>query len=204
MYRIGIMGGTFDPIHYGHLLAAEMARTEFALAKVLFIPAGKPPHKDILKVTPAVIRYEMVQKAIADNNYFAVSDMELERQGPSYTIDTLRFLHMTRESEDLFFIAGTDSLKEVFSWRYAKELFTLTQFIGVVRPGVDTKNFVEMSLQEFPEIEGRIHLLEVPALAISSTAIRQRVAQGKSIRYLLPEAVRMFIQENNLYIDPVN
>jgi nicotinate-nucleotide adenylyltransferase len=201
LHRIGIIGGTFDPIHYGHLIAAEMARSEFALSKVLFIPAGNPPHKDIRKVTPAVLRYEMVRLAIAGNDAFTLSDLELERQGPSYTIDTLRFLRKTLTCEDLFFISGTDALREVFSWRYAKELFTLTQFIGVVRPGFDANAFVAMSLQDHPEIAGRIHLLEVPALAISSTVIRQRVAGKKSIRYLLPEAVRLFIQQNNLYQD---
>jgi nicotinate-nucleotide adenylyltransferase len=195
------MGGTFDPIHFGHLVAAEMARTEFNLAKVLFIPSGNPPHKDLSKVSPAVLRYEMVRLSIADNNYFAVSDLELERHGPSYTVDTLRYLHKTLTCDDLFFITGTDALQEVFNWHYPKELFKLTQFIGVIRPGFDAKSFIEMSLLDHPEIEGRIHLLEVPALGISSTDIRLRVAKGKSIRYLLPESARLFIVKNNLYKD---
>jgi nicotinate-nucleotide adenylyltransferase len=195
------MGGTFDPIHFGHLVAAEMARTEFDLAKVLFIPSGNPPHKDLSKVSPAALRYEMVKRSIADNDCFLISDLELERHGPSYTVDTLRFLHKTMACDDLFFITGTDALREVFNWHYPKELFKLTQFIGVIRPGFDAKSFIEMSLGNHPEIEGRIHLLEVPALGISSTDIRQRVAAGKSIRYLLPECVRLFIIDNNLYKD---
>jgi nicotinate-nucleotide adenylyltransferase (EC 2.7.7.18) len=195
------MGGTFDPIHFGHLVAAEMARTEFDLAKVLFIPSGNPPHKDLSKISPAALRYEMVKCSIADNEYFAVSDIELERQGPSYTVDTLRFLHKTLVCYNLFFITGTDALKEVFNWHYPKELFKLTQFIGVIRPGFDAKSFIKRSLPDHPEIEGRIHLLEVPALGISSTDIRLRVTKGKSIRYLLPECARLFIKENNLYKD---
>lgn len=197
--RLGIMGGTFDPIHYGHLVAAEMARTEFALSKVLFIPSGNPPHKDLNKVSSAALRYEMVSRSIADNNFFAVSNLEMERQGPSYTIDTLRFLRETLADYELFFITGTDALKEVFNWRQAGEIFSLTQLIGATRPGFDAKGFLETALQEHPDIQGRIHLLEVPALAISSTDIRQRVSIGKSIRYLLPESVRLFIQESNLY-----
>lgn len=199
--RLGIMGGTFDPIHFGHLIAAEMARTEFGLEKVLFIPTGNPPHKDLNRVSSAFLRYEMVSSAIADNEYFAVSDLELEREGPSYTVDTLRFLHETLVIDELFFITGTDALREVFNWHYPKELFKLTQFIGVIRPGFDAKGFVDISLQEHPEIKGRIHLLKVPALGISSTDIRRRVAEGKSIRYLLPECVRLFINENYLYKD---
>ena len=199
MNRLGIMGGTFDPIHYGHLVAAEMARTEFALSKVLFIPSGTPPHKDFERVGPASLRYEMVNRSIADNPSFSVSKIEIERHGPSYTIDTLRSLLENWEGSEFFFITGTDALREVFSWHQAEEIFTLTQFIGANRPGFDAKGFLETALRDHPEIKGRIHLLEVPALAISSTDIRQRVATGKSIRYLLPESVRLFIQETNLY-----
>ncbi|MFZ3101994.1 MAG: nicotinate-nucleotide adenylyltransferase [Desulfitobacteriaceae bacterium] len=199
MDRLGIMGGTFDPIHYGHLVAAEMARSEFALSKVLFIPSGSPPHKELAKVSSASLRHEMVSRAIADNNFFEVSKIELERQGPSYTIDTLRSLRETLAGYELFFITGADALREVFNWRQAGEIFTLTQLIGATRPGFDVKGFLETALLEYSEIQGRIHLLEVPALAISSTDIRQRVAGGRSIRYLLPEPVRLFIQETNLY-----
>lgn len=201
MKRLGIIGGTFDPIHFGHLLAAEMARTEFDLEKVLFIPTGNPPHKDLNRVSSALLRSEMVRRAIVDNEYFAVSDLELEREGPSYTVDTLRFIHKTLVIDQLFFITGTDALSEVFNWHYPDELFKLTQFIGVFRPGFDAQSFVDISLQEHPEIEGKIHLLKVPALGISATDIRRRVAEGKSIRYLLPECVRLFIMENHLYKD---
>ena len=199
MDRLGIMGGTFDPIHYGHLVAAEMARTEFALSKVLFIPSGSPPHKELDKVSSASLRYEMVSRATSDNDFFAVSTMELDRQGPSYTVETLRSLRETLAGYEFFFITGTDALREVFNWHQAEEIFTLTQFIGANRPGFGAKDFLETALRDHSEINGRIHLLEVPALAISSTDIRERVASGKSIRYLLPESVRLFIQETNLY-----
>lgn len=201
MDRLGIMGGTFDPVHFGHLVAAETARTEFNLAKVLFVPSGNPPHKDLSKVSPAARRYEMVRRSIADNDYFAISDLELERPGPSYTVDTLRFLHKTLACDDFFFITGTDALREIFNWRYPEELFKLTQFIGVIRPGFDAKGFLKMSVRDHPESAGRIHLLKVPALGISSTDIRRRVRQGQSIRYLLPEPARLFILDNNLYKD---
>lgn len=199
MERIGIMGGTFDPIHYGHLVAAEMARSEFNLSKVLFIPTGIPPHKDRLDISEGRSRLEMVERAIKDNPAFECSAMEIERQGPSYTVETLRLLSKIWPEHELYFITGTDALREIFSWREAEEILTMIQFIGAARPGFDAKDFLQSVRQDHPEIVDKIHYLEVPALAISSTDIRMRVKQQKPIRYLLPEAVRLFIEQKNLY-----
>jgi len=199
--RLGIMGGTFDPIHYGHLVAAEMARGEFNLSKVLFIPSGTPPHKIRRDVSAANLRYEMVELAIKDNSEFDLSALEMERKGPSYTVETLRILRRAWPEHELYFITGTDALLEIFSWREAEEILTMIQFIGAARPGFDARDFLLKVQQEHPETQGRIHYLEVPALAISSTDIRARVRHGQPIRYLLPEPVRLFLQKHGLYSD---
>ena len=198
--RLGIMGGTFDPVHYGHLVAAEMARSEFDLGKVLFIPSGIPPHKMRRDISAAKLRYEMVEMAIRDNPEFDLSAVEIERKGPSYTVETLRLIHRSWPEHELYFITGTDALLEIFSWREAEEILTMIQFIGAARPGFDASDFLLKVQQEHPETQGRIHYLEVPALAISSTDIRARVSQGQPIRYLLPESVRLFIQQHGLYV----
>ena len=197
--RLGIMGGTFDPIHYGHLVAAEMARSKFKLSKVLFIPSGTPPHKDRNDISAAGLRFEMIELAIQDNPAFDISDLELERKGPSYTVDTLRVLRRTWPDHELYFITGSDVLREIFSWREAEEILKMTEFIGAARPGFDASDFLLQVQQEHPENIARIHYLEVPALAISSTDIRARVRRDQPIRYLLPEAVRHFILQHGLY-----
>ena len=199
MNRLGIMGGTFDPIHYGHLVAAEMARSKFNLSKVLFIPSGTPPHKDRSDISAAELRFEMIERAIQDNPAFDISALELERKGPSYTVDTLRVLRRTWPEHELYFITGTDALREIFSWREAEEILMMTEFIGAARPGFDASDFLLQVQKEHPEIQARIHHLEVPALAISSTDIRARVKRGYPIRYLLPESVRHFILQQGLY-----
>jgi nicotinate-nucleotide adenylyltransferase len=194
------MGGTFDPIHYGHLVAAEMARSKFNLSKVLFIPSGTPPHKGRNDISDAGLRFEMIERAIQDNPAFDISALELERKGPSYTVDTLRVLRRTWSEHELYFITGTDALREIFSWREVEEILRMTEFIGAARPGFDASDFLLKVLQEHPETQGKIHYLEVPALAISSTDIRARVKDGQPIRYLLPEPVRLFIQQHGLYL----
>ncbi|MGI6119816.1 MAG: nicotinate-nucleotide adenylyltransferase [Desulfosporosinus sp.] len=199
MDNLGIMGGTFDPIHYGHLVAAEMARVKFNLSKVLFIPSGRPPHKNRSDISAAKLRFEMVKHAINDNPAFEISALELERKGPSYTVDTLRVLRHTYPEHKLYFITGTDALREIFSWREPEEILKMTELIGVARPGFAAGDFLLQVQQEHPEIQGRIHYLEVPALAISSTDIRARVKQGQPVRYLLPEPVRLFMQQHGLY-----
>lgn len=199
MDRLGIMGGTFDPIHYGHLVAAEMACSKFKLSKVLFIPSGTPPHKDRGDISAAKLRFEMIERAIQDNPAFDISALELERKGSSFTVDTLRALRGIWPGHKLYFITGSDVLREIFSWREAEEILMMTEFIGAARPGFDARDFLLQVQQEHPETQGRIHYLEVPALAISSTDIRARVKRGEPIRYLLPEPVRQFIQQHGLY-----
>jgi nicotinate (nicotinamide) nucleotide adenylyltransferase len=197
--RLGIMGGTFDPIHYGHLVAAEMARAEFSLNKVLFIPSGTPPHKERSDITAAELRFEMVERAIQDNPAFEISALELRRIGPSYTVDTLRVLRRTWPEHELYFITGSDALRQIFSWREVEEILMMTKFIGAARPGFDARDFLLQVQKERPETQERIHYIEVPALAISSTDIRARVKRGQPIRYLLPEPVRLYIQQHGLY-----
>lgn len=197
--KLGIMGGTFDPIHYGHLVAAEMARAKFNLNKVLFIPTGKPPHKQRRDISEGSLRYEMVKRAIADNEFFEISALEIEREGPSYTVDTLRILRRTYPEHELYFITGSDALLEIFSWKEAEEIFRLIQFIGAARPGFEAREFFLKVEQENPALREKIHYLEVPALAISSTDIRSRVGRGEPIRYLLPESVRLYLEEMKLY-----
>ena len=196
---IGIMGGTFDPVHYGHLVAAEMARYEFKLEKVVFIPTGRPPHKVGREITSPESRFQMVRLATEDNAFFEVSRIEIERVGHSYTVDTLRNLKKCYPESELYFITGSDAFREIFTWKDAEEILKLSHFIGASRPGFDPTDFLQDIQSQYPEFYERMHLLEVPALAISSTDIRSRIRTGQSIRYLLPEPVRLFIEEEGLY-----
>lgn len=200
MSRLGIMGGTFDPLHYGHLVAAEMARTEFKLEKVIFIPTGSPPHKMGRPITSPEARFEMVKLATQDNSSFEVSRLEIDRVGYSYTVDTLCDLHSLYPESEIYFITGSDAFREIFTWKDAESILELSHFIGASRPGFDTAEFLQELRDEHPEFYERMHLLEVPALAISSTDIRSRVRKGQSIRYLLPEPVRLYIEKERLYI----
>jgi len=199
--RIGIMGGTFDPLHYGHLVAAEMARYEFGLAKVVFVPSGSPPHKVGRKITPAEDRLEMVRLAVKDNPFFEVSTVEIQRKGYSYTVDTLRYMHELYPDHELFFITGTDAFREIFTWKDVESLLSLSHFIGASRPGFNPQEFLEQLNEKYPEFLSHMHLFDVPALAISSTDIRLRVKEGKPIRYLLPEPVRLYIEKKGLYLN---
>lgn len=197
--RIGIMGGTFDPLHYGHLVAAEMARHEFALEKVIFIPTGNPPHKVGRRITSPKDRHEMVKRAVRDNRFFDVSDLEIQREGYSYTVDTLKDMHEIYPQHELYFITGADAFREIFTWREVQSVLSLSHFIGASRPGFDPHEFLEELKRDYPEFLPHMHLFDVPALAISSTDIRSRVKEGKPIRYLLPESVRLYIEEADLY-----
>ena len=197
--RLGIMGGTFDPLHYGHLVAAEMARNEYKLDKVIFIPTGSPPHKVGRTITDPELRFQMVELATEDNSFFEVSRMEIGRTGHSYTVDTLRDLQVLYPGDELYFITGSDAFREIFTWKDAAHILELCHFIGASRPGFDAEDFLLELEVAHPEFFKRMHLLEVPALAISSTDIRLRVKKGQSIRYLLPESVRLYIEAQRLY-----
>ncbi|CCO07907.1 nicotinate-nucleotide adenylyltransferase [Desulforamulus hydrothermalis] len=199
MQKICLMGGTFDPIHYGHLVVAEEVRQKFNLPKVLFIPAARPPHKTDQDITDATHRVNMVRLAVASNPYFAVSTLEVARQGLSYTIDTVRQIKQLYQTEKIYFITGADAVLQIINWKEAAQLLSMCTFIAATRPGYNLNN-LQSSLASLPQdIIERILPLEVPALSISSSDIRQRVREGRSIKYLLPEAVEAYIFKNRLY-----
>ncbi len=191
------MGGTFDPIHHGHLFAAEEVASLYELPLVLFVPCRQPPHKDPGAVTPAEHRLAMTQLAIASNRRFAVSRLELERPGPSYTIDTLRQLRQQMGPEaEIFFITGADAVLEILSWREPEAILAEYTIIAVHRPGYDLHKIEEVL---GPQRAARIRPLAIKTLDISSTELRERVAQGRSIRYLTPDAVVDYIYAHQLY-----
>ena len=197
--RIGIMGGTFDPIDVGHLMTAEAVRDEFGLDKVLFIPAAVPPHKLDQQVTDARHRYLMTVLATTSNPHFDVSSIEMDRPGPSYTIDTIYELRRQYgENTDLFFITGADAIAEIPTWDRIEELLGLCQFIAATRPGFLPN--VDNIKEYFGELgSARIHRLETPELEISSTNIRDRLKRGFSIKYIVPPAVEDYIYKEGLY-----
>jgi nicotinate-nucleotide adenylyltransferase len=193
--RIGIMGGTFDPIHHGHLVAAEEARWQFRLDQVLFIPTGRPWQKPV-GVSPAEDRYLMTVIATASNPAFAVSRLEVDTPGPSYTVDTLRRLRAELpEGTRLLFIGGTDLLQQLLTWKEPEQVLELAELIAATRPDFDVDDVV----QKVPGAAGRVHRMEIPALAISSSDIRARVARGAPIEYLVPEGVARYIEKRALY-----
>ncbi|MBA7491535.1 putative nicotinate-nucleotide adenylyltransferase [subsurface metagenome] len=191
--RIGILGGTFDPIHWGHLLIAEGVREKFALDRVYFIPAAWPPHKVKNKVTEAAHRYKMALLATQDNSHFSVSDLEMNRPGKSYTIETVKELKEKHEGAEIYFIIGLDSALEIFTWKDPEKLLGLCRFISVQRPFSEELEKLDKKYRE------RIEVVEVPTLPISSTEIRERVRKGRSIKYLVPQSVEEYIYKNRLY-----
>lgn len=201
--RIGVMGGTFDPIHHGHLVTAEEAWKQFQLDLVLFVPSGHPPHKEDRESLDAESRYLMTVIATADNPHFQVSRMEIDRPGPSYTIDTVRELHRVYgKNTQIFFITGADAILEILTWKEPEKVLQECTFIAATRPGYDLRR-LEESLPEAERMrhatDPRVLVMEIPALAISSTDIRRRVREGMPIRYLVPEGVREFIEKNGFY-----
>lgn len=189
--RIGVMGGTFDPIHHGHLVAASEVAQSFDLDGVVFVPTGQPWQKS--DVSPGEHRYLMTVIATASNPRFTVSRVDIDRKGPTYTVDTLRDLREQMPDTELFFISGADALEQIFSWKDVDQLWDLAHFIAVTRPGH------ELSLSG---LSGEhVSLLEVPALAISSTDCRSRVARGYPVWYLVPDGVVQYIAKHDLYTD---
>jgi nicotinate-nucleotide adenylyltransferase len=192
--RIGVMGGTFDPIHHGHLVAASEVGHFYSLDEVIFVPTGQPWQKKGRRVSPAEDRYLMTVIATASNPRFSVSRVDIDRPGPTYTIDTLRELRSLHGPDaELFFITGADALKQIMTWQDADELFKLAHFVGCTRPGH------RLSRAHLPD--GRVSLIEIPALAISSTTCRERVAKGVPIWYLVPDGIVQYISKRRLYRD---
>jgi nicotinate-nucleotide adenylyltransferase len=198
--KIGIMGGTFDPIHYGHLVTAEAARDKFDLEKVIFVPSGNPPHKKHKKVSAREDRYLMSVLATANNLYFEVSDIELKRRGYTYTVDTLRMFHeVYGKNSDFYFITGADAVMEILTWKNVEAILKMCKIVSAHRPGSDIAVF-RKKVEEIEKLYGsKVYLIEIPALAISSTNIRARVKNGVTIKYLLPEEVENFILKKGLY-----
>jgi len=198
--RFGIMGGSFDPIHYGHLMLAEQIRTQFHLDKVFFIPVGNAPHKESGYMTDKLMRYEMTVLATMTNTRFSVSRLEIDSDSVSYTINTVKKLQEQIGKDDtLYFITGADAIIELETWRDFKELLGLCRFVAATRPGID-KSKLMGKIDELKENYGAdISVTSVPALAISSTDIRERVGLKQSIRYLLPESVEHYIYKKSLY-----
>ncbi|GAA3145652.1 nicotinate-nucleotide adenylyltransferase [Planomonospora alba] len=190
--RLGVMGGTFDPIHHGHLVAASEVAHHFDLDEVVFVPTGRPWQKASQEVSAPEDRYLMTVIATASNPRFSVSRVDIDRPGPTFTIDTLRDVAAAYGPDtELFFITGADALAQILSWRDVDELFTIAHFIGATRPG--------HHLHDPGLPEGKVSLLEIPALAISSSECRQRVAAGEPIWYLVPDGIVQYINKRGLY-----
>lgn len=215
-FRIGIMGGTFNPIHYGHLVTAQEAIDQFNLDKVIFIPTGEPPHKTSDFIAGPNARYIMTVIATASNPKFFVSRIEIERKGKSYTIDTLRELRSIYGGDiNLYFITGADAILEILTWKDTDQIIGLCKFIAATRPGYDLSRLEDLKRKLFgnsllseslkdrskirKDIKDTVMVMEVPALAISSTDIRARISENRSVAYLLPEGVENYILKHGLY-----
>jgi nicotinate-nucleotide adenylyltransferase len=189
--RLGVMGGTFDPIHHGHLVAGSEVAHHFGLDEVIFVPTGQPYQKESRAVSPPEDRYLMTVIATASNPRFSVSRVDIDRPGPTYTIDTLRDLQAANADADLFFITGADALANILTWHDVDSLFSLAHFIGCTRPGH------RLTGAGLPD--GKVSLVEVPALSISSSECRHRVAAGEPVWYLVPDGVVQYIAKRCLY-----
>jgi len=195
--RLGVMGGTFDPIHHGHLVAASEVLSWFDLDEVVFVPTGQPYQKSRREVAPAEHRYLMTVVATASNPRFTVSRVDIDRPGPTYTIDTLTDLAGAHPDADLYFITGADALTDILGWRSAQEMFRLAHFVGCTRPGYD---MTASTLDQMPS--DRVTVVEIPALTISSTDCRSRTARGEPVWYLVPDGVVQYISKHRLYRSP--
>lgn len=198
--KIGLMGGSFDPIHNGHLVLAEQVRTRFQMDKVIFIPSGKPPHKENLASKDH--RYNMTKLAIEDNEFFELSTIELDQDHKTYTIDTVRRLRQEfGKDTEVYFITGADMILDLPTWKNFEELVSLCKFIGSTRPGVEDTTLSTQIDALVRDYKADITITQVPALAISSTDIRRRIKYNLSIRYLLPKATEDYIYKHKLYSD---
>lgn len=198
---LGILGGTFDPVHFGHLVAAEFVRDACRLERIIFIPAARPPHKDLDHVLASRHRYNMVELAIEDNPDFAVSAMELDRQGLSYTVETITSCRQLYPKAKIYFILGIDALLLINTWKDVERLVELCSFIVVSRPGYKLNRKQECFAGLPPALWENMTVIPIPGISISSSEIRRRVAEGKTIKYLVPASVEKYIRAHNLYLD---
>ena len=199
--RVGVLGGTFDPVHYAHLALAEEVYHALKLARVVFVPAGQPPHKMGYRVTPVEQRVYMLERAIAANPHFGLSLVDVSRSGPSYTVDTLRLLHEEwGPSTELYFVIGGDSLRDLPEWYDPAGVIAQATIVALMRPGYDEVDHFGAALTErLPGLEQRLITLEGPRMEISSTDLRQRVAAGRPIKYQTPDVVEEYIFQHGLY-----
>ena len=190
--KLGILGGTFDPIHMGHLVLAEQVREQFQLEQVIFIPSASPPHKTEQELSLADHRFEMTKLALEGNRFFSVSDIELKREGLSYTVDTLGKLKELYKDSEIYFLTGSDVLDEITTWKDPEEIYKLAKIVIAVRPGFDKfdpeDHFSKKSI-----------IARITGVDISSTQIREKVRKGESIKYLVPSRVEEYIRKENLY-----
>ena len=201
--RLGLMGGTFDPIHQGHLVTAEEVRVWFGLDKVIFVPSGQPPHKTEKHITAKEKRLLMTELATVTNPFFEVSTVELNREGYSYSADTVSYFRSIMDVDsELFFITGGDAILEILTWKKLDELFAGCSFVAATRPGFQSRAITEWLEKNLkPDFLEKVMTIEVPAMAISSTDIRNRVSLGRTIKYLVPETVEQYIYKHGLYTD---
>ena len=198
--NIGVLGGTFDPIHIGHLVLAEEVRTRLNLAEILFMPAGQPWLRVDSPISPAEHRMEMMRLAIADKPYFKLSTMEIERGGPTYTVDTIAELKARLGPEDeLFFILGWDNLAKLPQWRQPSRLITMCRLVAIPRPSYPLPDLKALEAS-IPGLSQKVTFMDKPEIDISASSIRERVAQGLSIHHLVPGPVERYIKEHKLYL----
>lgn len=197
--KFGIMGGTFDPIHYGHLVIANEVLFKFKLSKIIFVPTGTPPHKTSIGITSSYHRYMMTQFATMTNPHFDVSDIEVNKPEVSYTVDTIKKFHNMYPGTKFYFITGTDAVLDLPTWKNPEEILKLCTFIAVNRPGYLMDNLEERIKKIANDYKGEIFIINAPQLKISSTDIRKRIFAKRPIKYLLPETVEQYIIKNNLY-----
>ena len=197
--KVGIMGGTFDPIHYGHLVIANEVLFKFDLQKIIFVPTGNPPHKRSVALADSYHRYMMTQFATMTNQDFDVSNIEVEKESISYTVDTIRVLKDHYKNTKLFFITGTDAVLDLPNWKAPEEILKLCTFISVNRPGYVTDTLEDKLDKLMEKYNGEILSIRAPQLKISSTDIRNRIKEGRPTKYLLPENVEQYILKKGLY-----
>ncbi len=197
--NLGLMGGTFDPIHSGHLVVAEEVRIGFGLDRVTFIPSARPPHKPGRAVTCPEHRYAMTLLATASNPHFDVSRVEIERPGPSYSIDTVRYFRDSDPGGTIFFITGADAISEILAWKDPAGLIEMCEFVAVARPGYNFEALQDLKQKLGAGLLSKIHVFETTPVDISSTEIRRRLSQNSSVRYLVPDEVLEYIEKTGLY-----